>query len=321
MNRPNVLVTGCAGFIGSHVTDRLIQSGYNVVGFDCFTYAAKLSNLNNVRNHHNFSLQIGSINDLSRLEEVVSDNRCEWIINLAAETHVDNSIKSCKEFLTTNILGVHSVLEVCRRTGVKLLHFSTDEVYGVADGATAFDEGTPLSPRNPYSASKAAADHLIQAYRNTHGTNHLIVRPSNNFGIRQHSEKFIPTILRSIENGKKIPLYGNGEQIREWTNAEETAKAVLFLLENAPLNETYNITSGTHMKNKDVILCVCQLLGLNYDDVVEYISDRPGHDFRYSISSKKLNDLGYILTSDFITDLKKVIQNDFSGLWNKTRVD
>lgn len=302
-----ILVTGCAGFIGSHVAEEFIANGYKVIGYDSFTYAGKLSNLNNIRKDNNFSLHIGSINDTDRLRQLVLDNKCEWIVNLAAETHVDNSIKSCDEFLHTNVLGTKSVLDVCKDTGVNLLHFSTDEVYGVPVDGESFTEESPLKPRNPYSASKAAADHLIAAYANTHGVKYIIVRPSNNFGARQHSEKFIPTILRCLKEKKKIPLYGNGSQIREWTNVSETAKAVLFLLEKGKNGEIYNITSEYHISNLEVVDKICKRLNLSIEDVVEYVPDRLGHDFKYAISQQKINKLGYVINSNFDSDIDQLI--------------
>ena len=322
MSKQTVVITGCAGFIGSHVVDEFLGTGYKVIGYDAFTYAGKESNLVKAKTHGDmFVLVKGSINDVALLTETVKKYDAKWIINLAAETHVDNSIKSSDVFLHTNILGTKAVLDVCRDTGCILLHFSTDEVYGVSTIGIPFIEKNALDPQNPYSATKAAADHLIATYRNTYGTKHIIVRPSNNFGTRQHSEKFLPTILRSIGAGKRIPVYGDGKQIREWTNVCETAKAVRFVFENSPLNEVYNITSGMYLKNIDVIRIVCTMLGLDMEQTVEYVEDRKGHDFRYSISSNKLAKLGYYISSNFSDDLKEVIDNDFSGLWNKTRMD
>lgn len=308
MESKTILITGCAGFIGSHVTEEFIANGYKVIGYDSFTYAGKLSNLNNIRKDKNFSLHIGSINHTDRLRQLVLDNKCEWIVNLAAETHVDNSIKSCDEFLSTNILGTKSVLDVCKDTGANLLHFSTDEVYGVPIDGESFTEESPLKPRNPYSASKAAADHLIAAYANTHGLKYLMVRPSNNFGPRQHEEKFLPKMIGNLSTGKKIPVYGDGSQVREWTFVESTAKATRFVLENSPLNHVYNITSGKFMKNIDVVNRVCEMMNLHANDFIEYVPDRLGHDVRYSIDCSKLNALGYRIDDDFDAMLWKTIR-------------
>ena len=302
------MITGCAGFIGSHVTEEFLAKGYNVVGYDCFTYAGKTANLEQLRKNPRFSLQIASINDEKRLVDVALDNKCEWIINLAAETHVDNSIRSCDEFLNTNVLGTKSVLNACKTTGMKLLHFSTDEVYGVPVEGESFTEDSPLKPRNPYSASKAAADHLIAAYANTYGLKYVIVRPSNNFGPRQHEEKFLPKMIRNLLSAKKIPVYGDGSQVREWTYVKSTAAATRFILESSPLNNIYNITSGKFMKNIDVVNRVCEMVQLYAPDFIEYVPDRLGHDIRYSIDCAKLNQLGFSIDDDFDAMLWNTIQ-------------
>lgn len=317
-NNRTILVTGCAGFIGSHVTDELLEAGYRVIGYDAFTYAGKESNLKKANEYSTFTLIRGDITDSSLLSSTIKKYSVDCIINLAAETHVDNSIKSSDVFVKTNIIGVKTILDICRDTSCLLVHFSTDEVYGVSPLGMAFKETDALNPRNPYSATKAAADHMIFAYANTYGIKYRIVRPSNNFGSRQHSEKFIPTILNSIQSGKKIPVYGEGNQIREWTPAKETAKATRFILENSKDNEVYNITSGIYFKNKDVILLICKELGISLENHIEYVQDRLGHDMRYAVSSEKLQKLGYSISMDFSEELRGVIENDFSGLWNKT---
>jgi dTDP-glucose 4,6-dehydratase len=308
MMNKTILVTGCAGFIGSHVAEEFLANGYNVVGYDAFTYAGKVSNLEKIRNNPKFLLQIASINDEDRLIDVALDNKCGWIVNLAAETHVDNSIRSCDEFLNTNVLGTKSVLNACKATGMKLLHFSTDEVYGVPAEGESFTEDSPLKPRNPYSASKAAADHLIAAYANTYGLKYVIVRPSNNFGPRQHEEKFLPKMIRNLLSAKKIPVYGDGSQVREWTYVKSTAAATRFIVENAPLNNIYNITSGKFMKNIDVVNRVCEMVQLHAPDFIDYVPDRLGHDVRYSIDCTKLNRLGFSIDEDFDAMLWNTIQ-------------
>jgi dTDP-glucose 4,6-dehydratase len=303
-----VVITGCAGFIGSHVADHFLANGYSVVGYDAFTYAGKIENLKFATSHPQFSLIEGSINDTVLLEETVHKSGAKWIINLAAETHVDNSIRSCDVFLQTNILGAKSILDVCRSTGTKLLHFSTDEVYGVPSGQDSFKEDANLNPKNPYSASKAAGDHLIAAYANTYGLQYIIVRPSNNFGPRQHEEKFLPKMIKNLLSGKKIPVYGDGSQIREWTFVKTTAAATRFILENSKMNETYNITTGEFMRNIDVINRVCEMVNLHAADFIEYVPDRLGHDFRYSINADKLKKLGFNMQSEFPERLWETVQ-------------
>jgi dTDP-glucose 4,6-dehydratase len=312
----SVLITGCAGFIGSHVTDEFLAAGYRVVGYDSFTYAAKETNLNKARSYSNFKLIKGDINDFSFLSSIIKEQDIDCVINLAAETHVDNSIKCSDTFLKTNIFGVKNILDICKANNIFFVQFSTDEVYGVSTDGTPFIESSPLNPKNPYSATKAAADHLIASYANTYGLKYLILRPSNNFGARQHKEKFIPTIFNSLLTNKKIPIYGLGNQIREWTPATETAKATRFIVENSPNNEIYNITSELFFENKKVVEIICDVLKLNYLDCITFVPDRPGHDMRYAISSCKLTNLGYKVKVNFIDTLKDIIKTDFVTLTN-----
>jgi len=313
-----ILITGCAGFIGSHVTDELLDSGYSVIGYDSFTYAGKESNLNKAKTFNKFTLVKGDINDFNLLNDLVKKHNIDYIINLAAETHVDNSIKSSDIFISTNIMGVKNILDICKENKIFLIHFSTDEVYGVSDDGNPFLETNSLNPKNPYSATKAAADHLIVAYSNTYNVKYVLLRPSNNFGPRQHSEKFIPTILNSVILNKKIPLYGNGRQIREWTPVKETAKATKFILENLKENEIYNISSEMSLQNKEVIELICKELGILSENYIEYVKDRLGHDVRYAVSSNKLKKLGFSISVNFLENIKEIIKNDFSSLRNKT---
>ena len=311
----SVMITGCAGFIGSYVTEEFLNAGYKVHGVDKMTYAGSEKNMYIIRGHPNFSFSPACITLSSHMKLIAEEHRVDWIINLAAETHVDNSIENSDVFIETNIGGTRSLLEACRETGAKLLHFSTDEVYGVSRNRS-FTERSNLDPKNPYSATKAAADHMIEAYRNTYGVEYIIVRPSNNFGIRQHDEKFLPTIIRKLKADEKIPVYGNGNQIREWTHAQDTAKATRFILENSEMNEIYNISSGFHTENINVVQKVCDILGRRIEDCVEYVEDRPGHDFKYSITPRKLNNLGHIVSSNFDYKLKGILDYEFSSIRN-----
>tara|TARA_R100001443_G_scaffold104998_1_gene113896 strand:- start:214 stop:1143 length:930 start_codon:yes stop_codon:yes gene_type:complete len=300
------MVTGCAGFIGTHVVEKLIGDGHRVIGIDAMTYAANpyirvLEKLN-----ESFSLcekNIGSV-DSADMQGI------DLVVNLAAESHVDNSIKSSKQFIDTNVVQTDRLLSVIREHDVPLLHFSTDEVYGVTT-MFSFDENAPLNPRNPYSATKAAADHLISAYQNTFGMKSTIIRPSNNFGPRQNGEKFIPTILNKLRSGEKIPIYGKGQQIREWTFVEHTASAVSFLcdkiLQGECLGEIYNFTTSNEMKNVDLVQKICTMMDVDYESSIEYVPDRLGHDFRYSIDSTKLSELGFVFTADMDKELEKTI--------------
>ena len=309
-----VMITGCAGFIGSHVTEEFLNAGYIVHGVDKMTYAGKEENMESFRNNKNFSLSPSCIGMATHMKLLIEEHKIDWVIHLAAETHVDNSIKDSDVFMKTNILGTKSLLDACRETDTKILHFSTDEVYGSAVNRS-FTERSKLDPRNPYSASKAAAEHLVTSYANTYGLEYLMVRPSNNYGPRQHSEKFLPTILRKISAGEKIPVYGDGQQEREWMYVKDTAKAVRFILENSRLNETYNVSSRFHLKNIEVVNKVCELLDKNPEDCIEFVEDRAGHDFKYSINPSKMNRLGYFIEGDFDTNLEEMV-NDISCIRN-----
>ena len=300
----NVIVTGCAGFIGSHTTEELLSRGYNVVGVDSLTYAASPENMKSFINDIDFYEL--DINDTEEIHTLVQDNNIEWIINFAAETHVDNSIISVDPFIHSNISGVSSLLEVCRKTGCKFLQISTDEVYGsTADGS--FIETDNFNPRNPYSATKTAAEHLVTSFHNTHGVEYKMTRMSNNFGPRQHQEKFIPTILRSIKNGKKIPIYGDGKNIRDWFYVKDCSRCVVDVLENGKVNEVYNLTLQNELENIEVVNLILEHYNLNMSDHIEFVNDRLGHDFRYSINNEKFLSLTNITATDFKESLQQTI--------------
>lgn len=302
-----IAVTGCAGFIGSHLTELLLNEGYYIVGIDKLTYAGKPENMKNFINHPKFKFYNTDIISKTELDNIFSDIDISSVINCAAETHVDNSIKNCDAFLQTNIIGVKNILELCKKYKIPILHFSTDEVYGDAKSGS-FLENDSLNPKNPYSASKASADCLIKAYSNTYGIKYILVRPSNNYGPRQHKEKFIPTILQSISLNKKIPVYGNGKQIREWTYVKDTCKAVLHILKNPCYNEIYNISSNIEKENIEIIQIIFNVLSKDLNSYIEYVKDRPGHDIRYSVNSNKLLDTGFTFDSVFINNVQETIK-------------
>jgi len=285
-----VLVTGCAGFIGSHTCEELLSQNHEVFGVDFMGYAADAEKINNLqRFNSSFHFYECDIND-DKLSELVKTEKITHIINFAAETHVDNSIAKVDPFIHSNVCGVSNLIGVARDTNAHLIQISTDEVYGVPERGQIFDESSPLNPRNPYSATKAAADHLLLAAINTYGISAHIIRPSNNFGPGQHGEKFIPTILRSIRQRQKIPVYGDGKQKREWTYVKDTSRSISAFLNRADSeNRTIlNLSSGFQLENLDVILRICEILGVNPEDHIEYVNDRPGHDREYRITNSIL---------------------------------
>ena len=308
---PNLIViTGCAGFIGSHATDLFLDKGYQVFGVDKLTYASNKKNLDNASKKSSFMPLTIDICDQQSIERIAQSS--EWIINFAAETHVDNSINSADAFIHSNVIGVQSILEACRKTKTKLLHISTDEVYGsIRNGSN--HEGSNLNPKNPYSATKASAEHLIRAYANTYGVEYIIVRPSNNFGPRQHSEKFLPTIVKALKKGNKIPVYGDGSNIRDWLYVKDNVSAIYHILKNSETNETYNITTKKELTNLQICREVCKHLNKNPDKSIQFVPDRLGHDFRYSITNDKLKNLGFETETYFDNALRETVHS----LWEQ----
>lgn len=296
----NVLITGCAGFIGSHTADVFHKNGHNVIGVDKLTYAGK--NLpDHVTNHKADICETVFIRDLCQHSGV------DCIVNFAAESHVDNSIKGSNAFISSNVQGVKSLLEVCKQLDIPLIHISTDEVYGPIQKGS-FDEESKLNPQNYYSATKAAAEHLVAAYHNTFDVQYLMVRMGNNYGPRQHKEKFIPTILNSLQNSQKIPLYGDGKNIRDWVYVKDAARAIYSLTTQADPNQTYNLSFKDERENVEVIKIILDELNLPFDDHVAFVEDRLGHDFRYSITNDKMMRFIDFNPTDFITGIMETIQ-------------
>tara|TARA_B100000700_G_scaffold331776_1_gene468449 strand:- start:5013 stop:5951 length:939 start_codon:yes stop_codon:yes gene_type:complete len=303
----NIIITGCAGFIGSHATDIFLsEPDYRVIGVDSLTYAGDLKNISEANKNKNFKFFKLDICETENIVSLARDNKVTEIINFAAETHVDNSILSSKSFIHSNIEGVRSLLEVCRSEEIRLIHVSTDEVYG-STRSNSFVESDRLSPSNPYSATKASAEHLIKAYENTHNVKNIIVRPANNFGPRQHREKFLPTIINSIYKGKKIPIYGNGQNIRDWLYVKDTARVIKFLLESELYGEIYNISPSNEMTNLNMVKKILKKTNKDWKSSVSFVDDRLGHDFRYSISSEKLDRIYDCSFSNFDECLEETI--------------
>ena len=307
-----VYVTGCLGFIGSHVTRACLNKGWYVQGVDKMTYAANYDNLEEFLTYDNFSWLRDDINDLKFLYE------CDYVINTAAETHVGNSIANSDEFIHSNINGVHNLLELIknyRQESSKkpiFLHFSTDEVYGdIVEGAHT--ETDLLKPSNPYSATKAAADMLVLAWARTYNLPYLIVRPTNNYGEGQYVEKLIPKACKYLKLGKQIPLHNDGTPIRTWLHAEDTAKAIIAIIEAGVENEIYNISGGFEQSNLETVKKVIReytdkdMTEENVRLFLDLSYSRAGQDVRYALDDSKLRGLGWKAEADFDQQLPKIV--------------
>jgi dTDP-glucose 4,6-dehydratase len=305
-----VYVTGCLGFIGSYVTRLCLERGWYVKGVDKMTYAANEDYLKEFSSHKNFSFVHCDINDLKFLYD------CDYVINTAAETHVGNSITNSDDFVCSNINGVHNLLKLIRNYRAEesrkptLLHFSTDEVYGDIVGG-AHTENDLLKPSNPYSATKAAADMLILAWARTHGLPYVIVRPTNNYGIGQYVEKLIPKTCKYLHLGRKIPLHNNGTPIRTWLHAEDTARAIIKIIDLGVQNEIYNISGGFEQSNMDTVrkILSCLIGNDNYDmnQFIDLSFSRVGQDLRYSLDDSKLRSLGWSPIKKFDLELPSIV--------------
>lgn len=304
-----VYVTGCLGFIGVHVTRECLAQGWYVIGVDKCTYASNVNFLDEFNKYDTFKFIKEDINDLDGLLD------CDYVINTAAETHVDNSIMSSDVFLRSNINGVHRLLELIKQQPKHkqpvLLHFSTDEVYGDIE-VGAHTEKDLLKPSNPYSASKAAADMLVLAWARTYGVKYVIVRPTNNYGIGQYVEKLIPKSIKYLTLGKKIDLHDRGEPRRTWLHANDTASAVITIVKAGVTNEIYNISGNAEMPNREVIKKILHHYpGAGSENQwEEFITDsqRAGQDVRYAIDDNKLKSLGWRPQADFDHELQQVIK-------------
>ena len=285
-----LLVTGGAGFIGSSFVRYVLgaRGDAEVVNFDLLTYAGNLRNVEGVASNSRYQLVRGDIADREHVRKVFDEHQFDAVVNFAAETHVDRSILDSAPFVRTNIEGTRCLLEEARRHNVaKFVQISTDEVYGSVGSAGSFREDTPLDPTSPYSASKAAADLLVQAYFKTYRVPALITRCSNNYGPYQFPEKLIPVLITNAMEDRPLPIYGDGLNIREWIFADEHSRAVSIALERGNPGEVYNIGSGQEKTNMEVVREVLRLLG-KPESLIQYVKDRPGHDRRYSIDCSKI---------------------------------
>ena len=281
-----IFVTGAAGFIGSNFIHHLKEQGYkDIVILDKLTYAGSTDNLN----PHTLPIEIVDIADKKQLERVFQKYRPQFIFHFAAESHVDNSIEDATPFVDTNVTGTLNLLELSVMYKVeKFHHISTDEVYGALGyDDPPFTEETPYNPQNPYSASKAASDHFVTAFGNTYGLPILLTNCSNNYGPRQNKEKLIPKTINNILEGKKIPVYAQGQNIRDWIYVEDHCQAILEIFNNGKVGEKYNIGGECEVANIDLVKTIIRLMGAS-EDLIEFVDDRPGHDLRYAIDNAKI---------------------------------
>jgi len=282
-----LIVTGGRGFIGSHFVEKALESGNTVIDFDCMSYCSH--SVLPFDSHPNYNHIKQNICDITHLPS------CDVVINFAAETHVDNSINDTNPFVKSNLIGVHNILEIIRgkqsHERPLFVQISTDEVYGDrSDGS--FCETDKLTPSNPYSASKAAAEMFVLAYHRTYSLNYLITRSSNNYGPRQYCEKLIPKSLKCIETGKRIPLHGDGSYVRDWVYVKDNVDAIYYLIEKGIKNEIYNIGANNHMTNLEVVHDLLLAFGKGNENI-QFVENRWGQDLRYSLNTDKINSLGW----------------------------
>jgi dTDP-glucose 4,6-dehydratase len=310
----NILVTGGCGFIGSNLIKFILEQKADevskVVNLDSLTYAADLKNTDEFIGNPKYSFAKIDLCDIENLRGVIYNHKITHIIHLAAESHVDNSIKDASAFIQSNIVGTFNLLKMCMEFDIQRFHHvSTDEVYGDLGPTGKFDENTPYDPKNPYSASKASSDMLVRAYHHTYGMPITISNCSNNYGPNQHKEKFIPTVINCILEGRKIPLYGSGTNIRDWIYVEDHCSAVWEVFTKGTTGETYCIGSDCEKKNIDVIEQICDIMNVIPSENVKYVEDRLGHDQRYAIDSTKIiKQLGWEPATTFEDGLRKTIE-------------
>ncbi|HET7776313.1 MAG TPA: dTDP-glucose 4,6-dehydratase [Azospira sp.] len=323
-----ILVTGGAGFIGSNfVIDWLAAGNEPVINLDKLTYAGNLENLKGLEGDERHRFVRGDIADYELVLGLLQENRVRAVVNFAAESHVDRSIHGPEDFIQTNILGTFRLLEAMRaywnslegeaKTTFRLLHVSTDEVYGSLDKtAPAFTEQHRYEPNSPYSASKAASDHLVRAYHHTYGLPVLTTNCSNNYGPYHFPEKLIPLVIHHALAGKPLPIYGDGQQIRDWLYVKDHCSAIRRVLEAGRLGETYNVGGWNEKPNLEVVHTLCAMLdelqpradGLSYTSLITFVTDRPGHDRRYAIDASKLErELGWKPAETFETGIRKTV--------------
>ncbi len=321
-----VVVTGGAGFIGSAVCKHLVnENGYSVLNIDKLTYAANLQSLNSISGHARYSFVRADICDRERLDGILSDFSPNAVVHLAAESHVDRSITSSPEFIHTNVVGTHTLLEAVRvylsqlsasgRDQFRFLHVSTDEVYGSLGPSGYFNEASPYDPRSPYSASKAASDHLVKAWVETYGFPALISNCSNNYGPYHFPEKLIPLTILNALDGRRLPVYGDGQNVRDWLYVDDHVRALTLILTKGRLGEKYLVGGRSERTNIQVVHNICDILDElvptpgSRRDLIDFVADRPGHDRRYAIDPSRIErELEWRSRDSFESGLRKTVQ-------------
>lgn len=326
-----ILITGGAGFIGSNFVLHFLENNknINIVNLDALTYAGDLANLEGADNYPNYKFVQGDICDMAFIQELFREHDFTGVIHFAAESHVDNSISGPEAFVRTNVLGTFNLLETARKhwmsapqqykeeyKNCRFHHISTDEVYGTLGAEGLFTEETPYAPNSPYSASKAGSDMLVRSYFHTYGMNVVTTNCSNNYGPKQHIEKLIPTIIRKAIGGENIPIYGDGQNVRDWLYVLDHCKGIELVYNTGKAGETYNIGGRNERNNLYIANTICELLDKmnpkaegSYKDQITFVKDRPGHDMRYAIDATKIEtELGWKADENFETGIVKTIE-------------
>lgn len=323
-----VIVTGGAGFIGSAVIRELVEaSDLKVVNVDCLTYAGNLATLDSIAGNPRYAFHQVDIRDRSAIDAVIARHRPRYVMHLAAESHVDRSIDGPAEFISTNIIGTYTLLEAFRswfggldssdRSRVRFHHVSTDEVFGSLGREGLFTEESPYHPNSPYSASKASSDHLVRAWGETYNLPVVVSNCSNNYGPYQYPEKLIPVVISKAVSGEPIPVYGKGENVRDWLYVEDHARALTAVLSAGVNGQTYNVGGNAERTNLEVVRTICEILdnvrprrdGVSYREQITFVADRPGHDFRYAIDATKIaRELGWQPRESFESGIEKTVR-------------